>query len=296
MRPNKEALSGHPPFRLGQRCVCPRCHGALIASSEDVKCGVCGRVYPLINGIPDFLVGNAAEEKLRDLSAAYDRATRRHGDSARSCGYCGERAHCHGLNVLHGWIDYDGIANKCILDVGCGVGLMTRALTERNEVWGLDISFGLLEIARLHGLEVVRGSGDSLPFPDKAFDLVLCVGVLPYFEDPEGILKELCRVTSKKGALVVTSTADSLLVRSVRWVKRLIGVRTDLSRLYSCWEVERYLAMAGAHVLDSCTAYHRHVFSTKEGKVPRHLKILGRVNAVMATIPPESATFETPKG
>lgn len=296
MRPTEEGPSNFVPFLFREKCVCPICHGALIAGSRDMECSVCCRAYPLIDGIPDFMVEGPMKGRLRDLSAAYDTASQRHLDSALSCGYCGERAHCHGLNVLQGWIDYGGMANRCILDVGCGVGLMTRGLTPRNEVWGVDISFGLLKIARLHGLEVVRGSGDSLPFPDNSFDLVLCVGVLPYFEDPERIVKELCRVARAKGLLIVTSTADSLLVRSVRWLKRLIGVRTHLARLYSCWEVERYLAMAGAEVLDSCTAYNQYVFSSKGGQVPWHLKILGRVNAVIATAPPQGSELETPEG
>ncbi|MGQ9655308.1 MAG: methyltransferase domain-containing protein [Thermodesulfobacteriota bacterium] len=282
--------------RLAEKCVCPMCHGALTVSSEGMSCCGCGASFPLIDGIPNFLVKGPLLERVRELSRQYDLASGRYRDSARSCGYCGERAHCHGLEVLRRWIHCGEVEGKCILDVGCGVGLMTRELALRNEVWGVDISLGLLKIARLHGIEVVMCSGDSLPFPANSFDLVLCVGVLPYFEDPEGIVKELCRVARTKGLVIVTSTADSLLVRSVRWLKRLIGVRTDLARLYSCCELEGYLAMAGAQVLASCTAYNRQVFSTREGRVPWHLKILGRVNAVMATVPTQRAGPETPEG
>gem|GEM_PF-2533797 len=282
--------------RLLERCVCPACHGALVVVSDETRCTGCGRVYPLLDGIPDFTVAASEKEKILDLSAHYDLASRRHHDSPRSCGYCGRKAHLHGLKVLRRWIDYDTVERKCILDVGCGVGLMTRELAGRNEVWGVDISVGLLKIARLHGLEVVRGSGDLLPFPDQAFDLALCVGVIPYFQDPVRIIEELCRVTRAGGVAIVTSTADSLLIRGVRGLKRIMGVPTHLVRLYSCGEIESCLAASGAQVCDSCAAYGQHVVSTRERRVPLHLKIMGRVNAVMGVIPPQGAGLEKPEG
>jgi len=94
----------------------------------------------------------------------------------------------------------------------------------------------------------------------------------------------------------VTSTADSLLIRGVRGLKRIMGVPTHLVRLYSCGEIESYLAASGAQVCDSCAAYGQHVVSTRERRVPLHLKIMGRVNAVMGVIPPQGAGLEKPEG
>jgi uncharacterized protein YbaR (Trm112 family) len=39
---------------LGVLC-CPACGGALTADAEAVRCRVCSREYPLVNGVLDFL-------------------------------------------------------------------------------------------------------------------------------------------------------------------------------------------------------------------------------------------------
>jgi ubiquinone/menaquinone biosynthesis C-methylase UbiE len=106
--------------------------------------------------------------------------------------------------------DQDG---KRILDIGCGPGEMIRDLSARNcEVCGVDISAGMLEVARqnLHTEEgsnsVFLGCGniESLGFRDKTFDGVVCAGVVEYLEDDALALGELNRVLRTGGTMIVT--------------------------------------------------------------------------------------------
>jgi SAM-dependent methyltransferase len=272
--------------QLTSRCVCPRCRGPLSVRNARIACLDCGGDFPLLEGIPNFLVGGGTlEDSVSVLSEAYDRASTKYGDSPRSCGYGGKAGHLAGLRVLHYWIDYGSLTDKSVLDVGCGVGLMTSGLAARNDVWGVDISKGLLGIAREKGLKALMASCDCLPFKDGDFDLVLCVGVIPYFEDPRRILDELHRVTKKGGRIVVTSTADSVLVRAARFIKGLLRCPGHLSRLYSNEEIERYLVSTGGVVSGSLTGYKSHVASATGKRIPLRFKLLARTNAVMATIP-----------
>ncbi len=43
--------------------------------------------------------------------------------------------------------------------------------------------------------------GEELPFPDAAFDVVLCDNVVDHAKEPQGILKEIARVTRPGGLL-----------------------------------------------------------------------------------------------
>lgn len=86
-----------------------------------------------------------------------------------------------------------------ILDAGCGEGFAMRELLRNHAAWaiGLDGSAAALQLAtRLNSQRsFVAGDLLSLPFPDRSFDLVLCMEVLEHLADPLAGLHELCRVS-----------------------------------------------------------------------------------------------------
>ncbi len=49
------AGSSTPP-ELREMLVCPLDHGELDDVEETLVCRVCGRVYPVVDGVPDMLV------------------------------------------------------------------------------------------------------------------------------------------------------------------------------------------------------------------------------------------------
>lgn len=80
-----------------------------------------------------------------------------------------------------------------VLDVGCGTLLSKEFFPH---VIGIDPSEKLLP------KEGIIGSAEKLPFPDKSFDLVICVTVLQNVQDKEKALNEIRRVS--KGKVVIT--------------------------------------------------------------------------------------------
>jgi ubiquinone/menaquinone biosynthesis C-methylase UbiE len=98
------------------------------------------------------------------------------------------------------------------LDYGCGLGRVSRALGERfAEVWGVDISPGMIEQARrLNGSQsacrfAVNDHGDLREIPSNSFDLVCCLVTLQHVPDRNVIgsyMREFVRVASPGGVIV----------------------------------------------------------------------------------------------
>jgi len=93
--------------------------------------------------------------------------------------------------------------DKEILECGCGTGL----ILERVAPWsaravGIDLSPGMLEVARSRGLEVQEGSVTDLPFEDASFDVTCSFKVLAHVPDIGRALKEMARVTRPGGVIL----------------------------------------------------------------------------------------------
>jgi len=99
-----------------------------------------------------------------------------------------------------------------VLDVGCGTGYTTSGILNREDVFevvGLDMNPVQLKravknlVSEKDRVSISRGDADNLPFTDGSFDVVISVGAIEYFPDPESALKELARVTKPDGTVVV---------------------------------------------------------------------------------------------
>src|SRR5712691_9175444 len=89
------------------------------------------------------------------------------------------------------------------LDVGCGTGLATAAVTELGwSAVGIDLSEDMLETARGRGLEVVQGSADALPFADATFDAAVSVWTHIDLEDFSVAIREIARVLRPEAPVV----------------------------------------------------------------------------------------------
>ena len=92
-----------------------------------------------------------------------------------------------------------------MLEVGCGSGVFLRAAADRGaEVYGLDASESLLELARARVPEADLRHGDMqfLPYEDDSFDVVAGFNSFFFAADMVAALREAGRV-AKPGAPVV---------------------------------------------------------------------------------------------
>ena len=126
------------------------------------------------------------------------------------------------------------VADRRILDVGCGAGPLFAALRDRGAiVTGIDESAGMLEQARRRlgddaDLQMAE-LGRPLPFADRTFDDVTASLVLHYLEDWGPALRELRRVLTSGGRLIASVNHPW---RENLW-HREIGLRPDYFATYS---------------------------------------------------------------
>jgi predicted TPR repeat methyltransferase len=111
-----------------------------------------------------------------------------------------------------------------VLDVGCGTGLVGRALRERGfagRILGLDISQASLALAERGGAYDSLELADlqqRLAVGDDRVDAVVCVGVMTYLPDVEAVWREFARVARPGGLVVATQREDLWDARACRAV------------------------------------------------------------------------------
>ena len=123
----------------------------------------------------------------------------------------------HDINPLRAnYIDVRSpVAQRKIIDVGCGGGILAESLAQRGaEVTGIDMGEAPLTVARLHALEMgVTMTYEKITAEDKAqqwageFDIVTCIEMLEHVPDPASVVKA-CADLVKSGGDVYFSTIN----------------------------------------------------------------------------------------
>ena len=115
-----------------------------------------------------------------------------------------------------------------ILDIGCGSGLSAKVFD--CEITGIDPSEELLKQCPF---KTIKANAESIPFPDKSFDVVIAVTSMHNFNNIEAGLKEIKRVGKDLFALTVLKKSpkkDSIinLIKKHFKIKKEIDEEKDL--------------------------------------------------------------------
>ena len=105
----------------------------------------------------------------------------------------------HDINPIR--VDYidkncGGVAGKKVLDIGCGGGILSEALTQRGAiVTGIDMAEMSLRVARMHlhesELDIDYQLSTAEDFADahnSEFDVVACLEMLEHVPDPASVV------------------------------------------------------------------------------------------------------------
>jgi len=95
-------------------------------------------------------------------------------------------------------------SNQRWLDVGCGTGALTRAISavaEPRTVVGIDPSFGFVQFANQqpNKASYLAADAGALPVVDEAFDAVVSGLALNFMPEPHQALLEMRRVVKQDG-------------------------------------------------------------------------------------------------
>lgn len=102
---------------------------------------------------------------------------------------------------------------KRLLDVGCAKGFLVKALKDIGvEAWGVDVS----EYAISKAPEDIRSNlvkvdlnESILPFEDKWFDFITCLGTIEHLDNHKHAIREMARVLEDAGNIYVTTVYQS---------------------------------------------------------------------------------------
>ena len=103
---------------------------------------------------------------------------------------------------------------KTVLDMATGtadMAILACRLLDSDKITGLDLSVEMLELGRkkvekeglANKIELVKGDGEAISFPDNSFDAVMVAFGVRNFENLENGLREMLRVLKPGGKLVI---------------------------------------------------------------------------------------------
>jgi len=139
---------------------------------------------------------------------------------------------------------------ETILDVGCGTGALLSLLGQQHKnakLYGIDISEEMIKAskAKLGSTADLRVSeSEKLPFKRGSFDLVMCTFSFHHHPNPTIVFKEMHRVLSPGGRLIM---ADPLAPTPVRQVMNMLipFMNDGTVHFYSKKEMFELAASAG---------------------------------------------------
>jgi ubiquinone/menaquinone biosynthesis C-methylase UbiE len=96
-----------------------------------------------------------------------------------------------------------------VADIACGTGILADRIAQElhpDEVYGVDMSDGMLAQARARSSEVMwrKGAAENLPFEDDALDAVVSTSAFHFFDQPAA-LREFHRVLAPGGLAAVAT-------------------------------------------------------------------------------------------
>jgi 2-polyprenyl-3-methyl-5-hydroxy-6-metoxy-1,4-benzoquinol methylase len=105
-------------------------------------------------------------------------------------------------------------ASKRVLDIGCGIGAYTRALSQDGyECVGIEDNQTYVDDCRKSGLRVQCMNAHRLEFPTESFDTVIMVEVLEHLSNPILALQEAFRV-AKQNVMLSVPNIDVIPIMS----------------------------------------------------------------------------------
>jgi 2-polyprenyl-6-hydroxyphenyl methylase/3-demethylubiquinone-9 3-methyltransferase len=172
----------------------------------------------------------------------------------------------HDINPLRlKWIDERApLADKRVLDIGCGGGILTESMAVLGaQVKGIDLSTKALGVAKLHGIESgIKVDYEAISAEDLAarepgsFDVVTCMEMLEHVPDPAQVV-QACQTLVKPGGMVFFSTINRnpkaylMAVIGAEYLLRMLPRGThDYRRFIKPSELARFARDAGLRVSD----------------------------------------------
>ncbi len=105
-----------------------------------------------------------------------------------------------------------------MLDMGCGTGEQMKIGQKYfDEVWGIDCSPGMLELARQVSPNVIEAVADNVPLPSNKFDFINCFSVFHHCFETEPVVRESYRLLKNGGAFYSDNDSNAKFYKAFGW-------------------------------------------------------------------------------
>jgi ubiquinone/menaquinone biosynthesis C-methylase UbiE len=170
----------------------------------------CGRVFSVRDGIGNFIHPEQLRPSEEEFQRKYDAGAAKYDEGLR---WLFRSFYEDEDRVRAGMIDLLRLKpGDRVLEIGCGTAKdslhITRRIGPEGELFGLELSPGMLELARVAlrvertPVEYLLANGSYLPFADRTFDAVFHFGGINVFAEIPRAFAEMARV-AKVGSRVV---------------------------------------------------------------------------------------------
>lgn len=170
-----------------------------------------------------------------------------------------------------------------ILEVAPGPGYLAIELAKLGDykVTGLDISKDFVEIARKNAeeagvnVEFRQGNVADMPFPDGAFDFIICTAAFKNFKEPVSALGQMHRVLKPGGTALIVDMDRNVSSRQIDNYTESTGAR-GMNKLFMKL-MFKYFLRNGAYTRDefidliSKTAFRE--YDIKEEGIGFHINL-----------------------
>lgn len=137
-------------------------------------------------------------------------------------------------------------AAQRILEIGVGTGLSLRHYPSEALVVGVDLCSNMLSKARRRvdrgvsaRIRLLLADGESLPFANESYDLVVLFFVMPVTPKPAALLEEVARVLKPNGKVLMVNHFAG--VKGLGWMERWLEPVAERLAFRSRFELDEIL-------------------------------------------------------
>ncbi len=191
------------------------------------------------------------QDELQSIREEYAHLYQIHGNDPRSTAYLTTGSFVNEGKMIRAALG--DVAHKRILDVGCGPGILTQEIAQRNTVIGVDIVSEVLEEARGRSIRPARASASRLPFEDGTFDLAIVSGIVPCMKELGPYVRDACRVVKRGGHIYMSNLNTRSLIRKFFW---LFYTEKNTVMLHDRAEIAERLTAHGIEDIEICYNFY----------------------------------------
>ena len=161
----------------------------------------------------------------------------------------------------------ENIQNKNVCDLGCGTGALISPILEKQAIYtGIDFSNEMLETIKSKypnevlnkkiNLILINFGKDKF---EKKFDLLIGLGFIEYFNEPQKIINQLYNLLPKDGELILSfpnkNSLDFTMIRALSIIRYLvkkifnIGKVNPPRKMWSRFEAKKILESEGFKIM-----------------------------------------------